>query len=323
MDTIQQQKTTANIKIQNNDLEVLRKYFSQCFDKNGKFQFDKFKDNLLEKEIDFSNESYSLDWLGKSYARLLATDSADTLLKEDFSHNEKQENKNSENLLIKGDNLEVLKHLSSAYYEKIKMIYIDPPYNTGTDGFIYQDSRKYTEKELMELTGIDRPAALRILSFTQSKSNSHSAWLTFLYPRLYIARQLLQDDGVIFVSIDDNEVAQLRLLMDDIFGEENFVVCSVVNRASEIATDKTISKHEYCLIYAKDIQYFEINNFNKETISRGTVGNLDQTMPNIEFPKGIKCYNLKDGIYEETRKIEGSLENIENLTPIIIENGEV
>lgn len=219
----QPQNVTTNIKVANNDLEILKKHFPQCFDKDGKFELEKFKQILSNKEVSFSNESYGLDWLGKSYARLLASDAATTLLKPDEEHNQKEENTNSRNLLIKGDNLEVLKHLTGAYYEQIKMIYIDPPYNTGGDGFLYHDDRKFTVKELQQLAGVDEEKAKRILAFTQSKSNSHSAWLTFMYPRLYIAKQLLRDDGLIFVSIDENEVAQLRLLLDEIFGEENFV----------------------------------------------------------------------------------------------------
>ncbi len=218
-----ERKITNHITTPNKNQKVLKKHFGQCFDKNGNFDFEKFKQELSENEINFYKESYGLDWLGKSYARILASDEASTLLKEDKEHNLKDENKDSQNLLIKGDNLEVLKHLSNAYYEKVKMIYIDPPYNTGSDGFVYEDDRKFTIGELQELAGISEERAKRILAFTQSKSNSHSAWLTFMYPRLYIAKQLLKEDGIIFVSIDDNEVAQLRLLMDEIFGEENFV----------------------------------------------------------------------------------------------------
>jgi len=106
---------------------------------------------------------------------------------------------------------------------ELESIYIDPPYNTGSDGFVYQDDRKFSVSEFRQLAGVDEEKAKRILSFVDSKSNSHSTWLTFMYPRLYIAKQLLKEDGVIFISIDDNEVAQLRLLMDEIFGEENFV----------------------------------------------------------------------------------------------------
>ena len=315
-----EQKITTDIKVPNKDLETLKIHFPHCFDKDGNFQLEKFKANLTEKEINFSTESYGLDWLGKSYARLLASDPATTLLKADETHNTKPENANSENLLIKGDNLEVLKHLANAYYEQVKMIYIDPPYNTGNDGFVYNDDRKYTVKELQYLLGIEEEKAKRILDFTNSKSNSHSAWLTFMYPRLYIAKQLLREDGVIFVSIDDNEVAQLRLLMDEIFWEENFVVTMVTNRASEIATENTIQKHEYLLCYTKSDNQFKVTGVPKYTISRGTVGNENQTMPIITFPKGLKCYGIADGTYTETRKISGSNENIENLDPIIVKN---
>ena len=253
------QKVTVNIQPPNKDLEILKQNFSNCFDKNGKFDFEKFKKQLSKNEINFSKESYGMDWLGKSYARLLATDEATTLLKEDETFNQKEENATSENLLIKGDNLEVLKHLSNAYYEKVKMIYIDPPYNTGSDGFVYADDRKFTIEELQELAGVNEERAKRILDFTQSKSNSHSAWLTFMYPRLYIAKQLLKDDGVIFISIDDNEVAQLRLLMDEIFGEENFTGELIRQSKMGGGSDSKhfVKEHEYCLCFSKNINYLD------------------------------------------------------------------
>lgn len=247
-----EQKITNNIKVPNKDLEALRLNFPHCFDKDGNFQLEKFKANLTEKEINFSTENYGIDWLGKSYARLLASDPATTLLKADETHNSKPENANSENLLIKGDNLEVLKHLANAYYEQVKMIYIDPPYNTGSDGFVYNDDRKFTAKELQNLIGIDAEKAKRILAFTQSKSNSHSAWLTFMYPRLYIAKQLLKDDGVIFISIDDNEVAQLRLLMDEVFGEENFLTEIAWRKSDNQANIGQLARvKEYIIGYAR------------------------------------------------------------------------
>ena len=248
------QDITHNIKPPNFDLDVLKKNFAHCFDKDGNFDFEKFKNHLSQQEISFSTESYGLDWLGKSYARLLASDPATTLLKEDNIHNNKPENINAQNLLIKGDNLEVLKHLANAYYEQVKMIYIDPPYNTGSDGFVYQDDRKFTLKELQNLIGINEEKANRILTFTKQKSNSHSAWLTFIYPRLYIAKQLLKEDGVIFISIDDNEVAQLRLLMDEVFGEENFVAEFVWKKNKSGSQNiKHISiVHEYICCYSKN-----------------------------------------------------------------------
>ncbi len=263
-----EQKITTEIKVPNKDLETLKIHFPHCFDKDGNFQLEKFKNNLTEKEINFSTESYGLDWLGKSYARLLASDPATTLLKADETHNPLPENANSENLLIKGDNLEVLKHLANAYYEQIKMIYIDPPYNTGSDGFTYQDDRKFTVKELQNLIGVDAEKAKRILDFTQSKSNSHSAWLTFMYPRLYIAKQLLKNDGVIFVSIDESEVAQLQLLLDEVFGEENFVALAPRKTGAGSAATRSESElrklNDYVFIYQKNNLIFNKKNMGEK-----------------------------------------------------------
>ncbi len=210
---------TANSK----QLEILKKNFPQCFDKHGNFMAHKMEEIVVGNGLELSRESYSLNWLGKSYARLLANENPRTLLKADIEHNALETNKTSQNLLIKGDNLEVLKHLKNAYESAIKMIYIDPPYNTGGDGFVYNDDRKFTIDELSRLAGVSFEEAKRIMDFTTSNSNSHSAWLTFMYPRLYVARELLKDDGVIFISIDDNEASQLKLLCDEVFGEENFV----------------------------------------------------------------------------------------------------
>ncbi|MFB9119930.1 site-specific DNA-methyltransferase [Bergeyella porcorum] len=256
-----EQNLTHNIHAINPNMEKLKQAFPHCFDKNGDFDFAKFREELEGSGMNIAKEGYALNWLGKSYARVLASDAATTLLREDEAHNAKPENANSENLLIKGDNLEVLKHLSNAYYEKVKMIYIDPPYNTGSDGFVYNDDRKFTAKQLQELAGVSEDEAKRILEFTQSNSNSHSAWLTFMYPRLYIAKQLLKGDGVIFVSIDDNEVAQLRLLMDEVFGEENFISEIIWERAyAPVNLVKHFStSHDHILVYAKNIN-FAVNN---------------------------------------------------------------
>jgi adenine-specific DNA-methyltransferase len=144
------------------------------------------------------------------------------------------------------------------------MIYIDPPYNTGSDGFVYQDDRKFTVEQLENLAGLSEEKAQRILNFTQSSSNSHSAWLTFMYPRLYIAKRLMKDDGVIFVSIDDNEVAQLRLLMDDVFGEENFVgnIPTVMNLKGNQDNFGFADTHEYFLVYARDKSRAELFEYN-------------------------------------------------------------
>ncbi|EJL6462648.1 site-specific DNA-methyltransferase, partial [Vibrio cholerae] len=210
---------TANSK----QLAILKKHFPQCFDKQGNFIQEKLLELVKSSDVELSKESYSLNWLGKSYARLLTNLPPKTLLHEDKQHNHLEANKDSQNLLIKGDNLEVLKHMVNAYSEKVKMIYIDPPYNTGSDGFVYNDDRKFTPQQLSELAGIDLDEATRILDFTAKGSSSHSAWLTFMYPRLYIAREFLCDDGLIYISIDDNESAQLKILCDEIFGEQNLL----------------------------------------------------------------------------------------------------
>lgn len=210
---------------ENSSIALLKQHFPQCFDKDGLFLPDKLAEQLQTANVPVSREYYTMNWLGKSYARYLRDCPPITLLGEDSAHNTQSQNQHSQNLLIKGDNLEVLKHLKNAYANQVKMIYIDPPYNTGSDGFVYQDDRKFTPDELAKLADMSTDEARRVLDFTAKKSNSHSAWLTFMYPRLYIARELLKEDGVIFISIDDNEQAQLKLLCDEVFGEENFVAC--------------------------------------------------------------------------------------------------
>ncbi|EJL6534582.1 site-specific DNA-methyltransferase, partial [Vibrio cholerae] len=214
----------ANVETTNSkQIAILKKHFPNCFDRDGNFIQERMLEVVNESDVELSKESYSLNWLGKSYSRLLANLPPKTLIHEDVVHNSQKQHKDSKNLLIKGDNLEVLKHLVNAYSEKVKMIYIDPPYNTGKDGFMYNDDRKFTKEQLSELAGVDSDEAERILSFTDQGSSSHSAWLTFIYPRLYVARELMEESGVIFISLDDNEFAQLKILCDEIFGEENFL----------------------------------------------------------------------------------------------------
>lgn len=317
-----------HISPKNTDLEVLKRHFPQCFTKEGTFDFEKFKAEIAPTGENLSRESYGLHWLGKSYARLLATDKATTFLTEDTAHNSLPENQNAENLLLKGDNLEVLKHLSNAYHQKIKMIYIDPPYNTGSDGFVYQDDRKFTAEQLQKLAGIEDYEAERILEFTQSKSNSHSAWLTFMYPRLYIAKRLLTDDGVIFISIDDNEVAQLRLLCDEIFGEENFVaeIPILSNPRGRQSSNFIAETHEYVLIYSKHYNFLTINgerltekqrleynlsdeNGNYRLLGlrlRGGRATAEQS-PTLHFPI---YYNINDNTFDIVKRHDNDYEII-------------
>lgn len=145
----------------------------------------------------------------------------------------------------------------NAYSEKVKMIYIDPPYNTGKDGFAYNDDRKFTPEQLSELAGVAPDEAARILEFTAKGSSSHSAQLTFIYPRLYIARELLREDGTIFISIDHNEFSQLKLVCDEIYGEKNHVGDIVWKNATDNNPSNIAVEHEYIIVFAKNKEKLE------------------------------------------------------------------
>lgn len=297
----------SGITVNSEQIQALKDIFPNCFDKDGKFIKSKLDKALQDSKIDFAKESYTLDWLGKSYARLLANEKPLSVMSEDEDFNL---NKTTENLLIKGDNLEVLKHLKNAYYKSIKMIYIDPPYNTGID-FVYQDDRKFTADEISQKAGVSEEEARRILEFIDKGSNSHSAWLTFMYPRLYVARQLLADDGVIFISIDDNEQAQLKMLCDEIFGEENFVAfCPVVTNRGGRDYGGIAITHEYLLIYQKDFSVGYLNlledeekkfqysdekgNFNLMELRNRNIKFNSDNRPNLYYPFYINVNNKDD-----------------------------
>ena len=222
------------------ELEVLREHFPACFKNDGSFDLERFKEYLNDK-VTVKNEGYELKFLGKNYARLLASVDSTTVIVPDEEHNNKPENKNSENIYISGDNLDGLKHLLKSYSGKVKCIYIDPPYNTGSDGFVYNDNFHFTAEELSEKLSINDEQAQRILDLTKRGSASHSAWLMFMYPRLLLARDLLTDDGVIFISIDDNEQANCKLICDDVFGEENKIsVIANVNNPKGRSDDEFV-----------------------------------------------------------------------------------
>ncbi len=250
-----------NVKANTKEIELLKKNFSNYFDKNGEFLFNQFQNMLKQNDVILNKEGYELKFLGKSYARYLSSTKTETFIAPHSQHNEIEKNKNSENIYIIGDNIDALKHLLGSYAGKIKCIYIDPPYNTGSDGFIYPDNFKFTTNQLANIIGIDENEAERILNL--SGKSSHSAWLTFMYPRLILARDLLSDDGVIFISIDDNEQANLKLVCDEIFGEENFAgEITVVNNPRGRDYGGIANMHEYLLVYRKSALSL-INNLNQ------------------------------------------------------------
>ncbi|HDX8652193.1 MULTISPECIES: site-specific DNA-methyltransferase [Staphylococcus] len=252
------------IKANSEEIKKLKLYFPQYFDKDGNFKIDTFKSMLQEDEVDFTKEGYELDFLGKSYARYEASLATETVITPDTEHNNFEINKNSENLYIVGDNIDALKHLLKSYASKIKCIYIDPPYNTGNDGFVYPDTFRFSVDELTQKLGIEEEEAKRILDL--NGKSTHSAWMTFMYPRLMLARDLITDDGFIFISIDDNEQANLKILCDEIFGEENFVsTLSIENNPKGRKNSDHVSvSSEYIHIYSKS---FNLSHF-KETIPK-------------------------------------------------------
>lgn len=255
------------------EMDVLRKYFPQCFSADGEFDIEAFK-AALPGGTTLTDETSGFNWLGKNYARMLTNMDTTTLIRPDEEHNAKPENRNSKNVYISGDNLDALQHLVKSYGGKVKVIYIDPPYNTGTDGFVYNDKFNFTADELAVRLDISPERAARILNMTRRGSASHAAWLTFMLPRLSFARDLLTDDGVIFISIDDNEQANLKNLCDEVFGEECFVADFIwekrVNRENR---SETSVRHDYVLCYSKNYYSDEIKRLNQLPMSGRALAN--------------------------------------------------
>ena len=213
-------------------------------------------------------------------------------------------------MLIEGENLQVLRILQKSYYGKVKMIYIDPPYNTGNDSFVYPDDYSETLAEYQRRTG-DRNEAgfLNRQSLwkknTKENGHYHSAWLSMMYPRLYLARNLLRDDGVIFISIDDNEAANLKLLCDEIFGEENFI-CNFIwkSKLGKVGTTKTISTaHEYIICYSRNAEKVNFSMLEKqkdgrkENLRQWGQADRKEDRPSMFYPieiQGIEVLPIKD-----------------------------
>lgn len=240
----------------------LKKTFPEVFSE-GKVDFEKLKLTLGE-EVNGNDEKYSFNWAGRKESfKNLQTTAKGTLIP---SKDESIKFDESENLFIEGDNLEVLKLLQKSYFNKIKMIYIDPPYNTGKD-FVYKDNFHNSIKAYLEQTGQLNDDGVKLTTNPETSGRFHSDWISMMYPRLFIARNLLKNNGVIFVSINDNEVYNLRAVMNEIFGEENFISQLVwENKEGGGSSDSAFFriKHEYILCYAKDINECRINGEEKE-----------------------------------------------------------
>ena len=231
------------------NLDRLRELFPEAFTE-GKVDFDVLRE-LLGHAVETGDEKYGLRWHGKRKARRLAlTPSTGTLRP---APEESVDWDTTQNLMIEGDNLEVLKLLQKSYAGKVKLIYIDPPYNTGGD-FVYPDDFRDNIKNYLVLTGQVDGEGKKVSSNTDAGGRFHTAWMNMIYPRLRLARNLLTLDGIIAVSIDDNEVHHLRVLMDEIFGGENFIATAVWQKAyvANMTAKHVSSTHDYLVVYARD-----------------------------------------------------------------------
>lgn len=253
METLDRDSDGSSLNIVQDNLEKLKNLFPDIFSE-GKIDFNKLRETLGDY-LETDEERYNFTWHGKSKARHIAqTVSTGTLrpCKAESKHWD-----TTQNLFIEGDNLEVLKLLQKSYHKQVKMIYIDPPYNTGKE-FIYPDNYKDNLDTYLEYTGQKdgegRPYANK--ENRETSGRYHTNWLNMMYPRLKLARNLLRDDGLIFISIDDNEQANLKKLCDEIFGEENFVANVAWEKMYTTKNDSALLSqcHEYVLIYVKSIK---------------------------------------------------------------------
>ena len=256
--------------------------------------FEKLKQNLSDSVMSERAERYQFTWPDKSKAILLANSPINATLRPcreesvDFDH--------TQNLYIEGDNLDVLKCLKETYLHKVKMIYIDPPYNTGND-FVYEDDFAQSSEEYLANSGQFDEQGNRMFTNAESNGRFHTDWLNMIYPRLKVARDLLTDDGVIFISIDDNEVENLRKVCDEVFGEQNFIATLVWERAYSPKNDaKFISNsHDYILMFAKRIDSFHIGRLERTAEANARYSNPDNDPRGDWKPSdmSVKTYNAE------------------------------
>ena len=233
--------------------ELLR-LFPEIRTEGGKIDFERLK-RVLGETVDVGKERYGLTWPGK--ADCFKTIQAPSLGTLRPCREESVDFDTTENLIIEGDNLEVLKLLQKSYLGKVKMIYIDPPYNTGKD-FIYPDNYSESLLTYLEYTGQVDAEGKKFSTNTEADGRFHSKWLNMMYSRLFLARNMMREDGVIFVSIDDREVQNLRFLMSDVFGEENFVACCAWQKRYSRENRGAIGDaHEYIVVYARQPELFQ------------------------------------------------------------------
>lgn len=224
--------------------------------------FELLKQALSKELVEDDNERYRLDWPGKKASLLKANTPITKTLRPDRESSVNFDT--TENVFIEGDNFEVLKILQESYLGKVKMIYIDPPYNTGKDSFVYSDNFAQSKEDEDEEIGVIDADGNKLFRNTESNGRFHSDWLSMMYERLLVARDLLRDDGIIFLSIDDNEVHNLRKILDEIFGTNNFILSAptIMNLKGNQDEFAFAGTHEYTLVYAKQKENLKVNEFN-------------------------------------------------------------
>ena len=239
----------------------LKALFPEIFTEGDKIDFDKLRLTLGDS-VDANDERFGLHWAGKKECFSIIQEPSIGTLKP--AKDESVNWDDTENLFIEGDNLEALKLLQKSYYGKVKMIYIDPPYNTGGE-FIYPDKYQENLDTYLAYSGQIDDEGFKFSTNTETEGRYHSNWLNMMYPRLFLARNLLKDDGVIFISIDDNEADNLKKLCNEIYGEENFISQIVWQRTFATKNDAKFlsSEHEYLLLYSKNIEQFKIKDLER------------------------------------------------------------
>lgn len=282
--------------------------------------FEKLKQNLSDSVMSERAERYQFTWPDKSKAILLANSPINATLRP--CREDSVDFDNTQNLYIEGDNLDVLKCLKETYLHKVKMIYIDPPYNTGND-FVYEDDFAQSSEEYLANSGQFDEQGNRMFTNAESNGRFHTDWLNMIYPRLKVARDLLTDDGVIFISIDDNEVENLRKVCDEVFGEQNFVDCLHWKKKKQpsFLAKHTAKVMEYVIVYAKNTFKLEKLSVEKVSDSNKKVININNKISSRIFKPGVRVKSeeqtgiIKAGVYT------GRSMDVEYKNDIYYENG--
>ena len=297
--------------IVNTNIKMIGKLFPDCLtervvgkDKNGKgiigkgIDFDKLRQELSKDIVEGTQERYQFTWPGKREAMRIANTPSNMTLRPDRESSVDFDN--TGNLYIEGDNLEVLKLLREDYLGKVKMIYIDPPYNTGND-FVYEDDFSQTAGEFRDKSGMfDEDGNMILQNYevnSESNGRFHTDWLNMIYPRLKVAKDLLTEDGVIFISIDDNEVENLRKVCDEVFGERNFIAQLIWERAYSPKNDARFisNSHDYVIMFAKNIDNFVIGRLERTDEANARYQNPDNDPRGVWKPSdlSVKTYNAE------------------------------